>query len=354
METLEKTKVEETTTETQLNPSKIMEVGMAFMASKTLLTAVNLDLFTLLAVGELSAGEIQKELGLHNRSVFDFLDALVALGFLKRTGLNESAMYSNTDECDLFLDKHKDSYIGGILRMANNRLYGFWNDLEEGLKTGLPQNESKINGKGVFESLYADKERLTEFIAAMGGVQMGNFIAFANKFNFNGFDTLCDIGGAGALLSAQVSINNPNVKCTSFDLPPVSDIARINLENMGLQNRVSIESGDFFNDEFPKADVITMGNILHDWGLKDKKMLIKKAYDALPNGGAFVVIENIIDDSRSKNTFGLLMSLCMLIETPGGFDYSAADINVWVEEAGFSETYMIPLTGPTSAFVAIK
>ena len=233
-------------------------------------------------------------------------------------------------------------------------MYGFFNDLEEGLKTGLPQNESKADGKPVFESLYSDKARLTEFIGAMAGVQMGNFIAFSNKFDFNGFHSLCDIGGAGGLLSAQVTMNNPGVKCTSFDLPQVAEIARTNMLHMGLHEQVCIASGDFFKDDFPKADVITMGNILHDWGLEDKKMLIKKAYDALPNGGAFVVIENIIDDDRSKNTFGLLMSLNMLIETPGGFDYTAADIKEWVEDAGFSETSLIPLTGPTSAFVAIK
>ena len=94
--------------------------------------------------------------------------------------------------------------------------------------------------------------------------------------------------------------------------------------------------GDFFKEPLPKADVVLMGHILHDWDLPTKKMLIKKAFDALPRGGALVVYEAIIDDDRSKNAFGLMMSLNMLIETPGGFDYTGADCAGWMKEAGFS------------------
>jgi hypothetical protein len=331
-----------------------LEVSLGFMASKTLLTAVNMKLFTHLAKGPMSGSEIMLELGLHKRNLYDFLDTLVALGFLKREGLRETSMYSNSEDAELFLDKNKPSYIGGIMEMANNRLFGFWNDLEEGLKTGLPQNEAKNGNNDFFDAIYADEKRLREFVAAMGGIQMGNFITFANQFDFSAYNTLCDIGGAGGHLAAQVVINNEHMVCDSFDLPPVEPIARENMKNMGLQDKVIIQSGDFLQDDFPKADVITMGNVLHDWGIEEKRMLIKKAYDALPDGGAFVVIENIIDDNRSKNAFGLMMSLNMLIETPGGFDFSRADIDSWVKEAGFKETSLMPLTGPSSAFISIK
>lgn len=331
-----------------------MQVGTGFFAAKTLLTAVNMELFTLLAEKELSGKEIQNKLGLHNRNLYDFLDALVALGFLKRTGLKETSIYSNAEDSDLFLDKKKPSYMGGILEMSNNRLYPFWNDLEEGLKTGLPQNESKNGGKPIFEEVYADPKKLREFVGAMGGIQMENFKAFAKQFDFSNYNTLLDIGGAGGFLAAQVTLNNEHMKCTSFDLPAIEPIARENLRNLDLTNKVHLRSGDFFTDNFPKADVITMGNILHDWGKEDKKMLIKKAYDALPIGGALVVIENIIDDNRSENTFGLLMSLNMLIETQEGYDFTLADFSELVKKAGFKKITSMPLTGPTSAAIAIK
>ncbi len=344
----------ESMTEKQVTPSKVMQIGMGFWASKTLLTAVNMKLFTHLAKGELSGQDIKTKLGLHERGLYDFLDTLVALGFLKRSGLKETALYSNAEDTNLFLDKNKPSYVGGILEMCNNRLYAYWNDFEEGLKTGLPQNEIKTGGKSLFEELYATEEKLREFLKAMGGIQMGNFMAFANKFDFSSYSTLCDIGGAGGYLAAQVVMNNDHMKCVSFDLPPVSPVAIENINKMGLGTKVVIQSGDFLKENFPKADVITMGNILHDWGIQDKKMLIKKAYDALPQGGALVVIENIIDDNRSENTFGLMMSLNMLIETPEGFDFSAADFDGWAKEIGFAQTSVMQLTGPSSAVIAIK
>ena len=302
----------------------------------------------------MTAREIKYEICLNDRGLYDFLDTLVALGFLQKTGNKSTAVYSNSPDSDLFLDKNKLSYVGGMLEMANNRLYPFWGFLEEGLRTGKPQNEIRTGNAPLFEEIYKDIDKMREFVNAMSGIQAGNFIKFATDFDFSRYNSLCDIGGAGAMLSAQVASKNPHMKCISFDLPAVAPIALENLSKMGLASRVKIHSGDFFTDSFPRADIITMGNILHDWGIKDKKMLIRKAYDALPKGGAFVVLENIIDDERRQNAFGLMMSLNMLIETAEGYDYTAADFNDWAMEAGFKETSVMPLTGPASAAIAIK
>ena len=344
----------ETLTKAQLDPSKIIQIGMGFFASKALLTAVNMGLFTHLAKADLTGQSIKEKLGLHNRGLYDFLDTLVALGFLTRIGLRETAVYRNAEDTALFLDKNKPSYIGGILEMANNRLYPFWNNLEEGLKTGEPQNETKTGHAPIFEAIYADQSRLSEFLTAMGGIQMGNFKLFSKLFDFGKYHTLCDAGGASGYLATQVALDHQHMRCITFDLPPVEPVAKEHINVMGLSDRVSTQSGDFLTQDLPKADIITMGNVLHDWGLTDKKMLIKKAYDALPQGGALVVIENIIDDNRSENAFGLMMSLNMNIETPEGFDFSASDFDNWAKECGFTLTSVMPLTGPSSAVIAIK
>jgi precorrin-6B methylase 2 len=351
MDTLKETRKDE---QKQIDPSQIFQVGMGFFATKTLLTAVKLELFTQLATQSLSAQEIKHRLGLHERGIYDFLDSLVALGFLLRRGIKETAVYSNSPDAEMFLDKCKLTYVGGILEMANNRLYPYWHNLEEALRTGRPQNEIKTNGVNIFEQIYTDKDKTREFVNAMGGGQMETFKAFAMNFDFSDYHTLCDIGGAGAQLSAMVTIDNPHMHCISFDLPAVTHIALENISKMGQADKVEIVTGDFFTDPFPHADVITMGNILHDWGTKDKQKLISKAFDALPMGGALVVIENIIDDERRENTFGLLMSLNMLIETTEGYDYTSADFDTWALQTGFSRTYILPLNGPTSAAVAIK
>jgi precorrin-6B methylase 2 len=278
----------------------------------------------------------------------------VALGFLQREGIKETALYANSEDSDLFLDKNKPSYVGGLLVMANNRLYKFWDHLEEGLKTGQPQDEVKQSGRPFFEALYADQNWLREFLNAMAGAQRGNFIAFAQGFDFSAYATLVDIGGAGGYLAAQVALHNPAMHTYTFDLPPVAPIAKENIAGLNLSDRVTVLSGDFFTEDFPRADVITMGMILHDWGLDEKRVLIRKAFDALPEGGAFVVLENIIDENRSQNVFGLMMSLNMVIETETGFDFTASEFEAWAKEAGFNRVETMPLRGPTSAVIAYK
>ncbi len=351
MENQVKVKVKEAK---KVDPSNIMQIGMGFWASKTLLTAVRMELFTHLATKPLTGEGVKLALCLNGRGLYDFLDTLVALGFLQKKGNKETAIYSNAEDADLFLDKNKGSYMGGLLEMANNRLYPFWNFLEEALRRGTPQNEIRTGELSLFEKIYSDKDKTREFVNAMGGAQAGNFMTFASKFDFSSYKTMCDIGGAGAQLSAQVATHNPHMKCISFDLPPVSPIAHENISKYGVADRVRIKSGNFFTDPFPKADVITMGNVLHDWGTTDKKLLIRKAYDALPTGGALVVIENIIDNQRRENAFGLLMSLNMLIETAEGYDFTASDFEKWAWDAGFNQTSTLKLTGPSSAVIAIK
>jgi len=338
----------------QRDPSRIMEVGLGFFASKTLLSAVELGLFTELAKAPMTGAEIAERLGLGPRAVPDFPDALVALGFLERDGDGSKARYSNTPDSAAFLDRNSADYIGGILEMANARLYRFWADLTEALKTGEPQTEIKHSGESMFAKLYEVPERLEQFMNAMVGISAGNFKAFAHKFDFSKYTTLCDIGGATGQLSCIVAAGNPHMRCLSFDLPKVLPIATRRIEAVSLGDRVKAMAGDFFTDDLPKADVITMGMILHDWNLENKKMLIGKAYDALPEGGALVVIEALIDDARRENAFGLLMSLNMLIEFGDAFDYSAADFFGWCREAGFRKFEVIPLMGPSSAAVAYK
>ena len=338
------------------NPGAIFQIGSGFWPSKVLLSAVNLGLFTLLAVrNKMSASEIKAHYNWQctDRNVYDFLDVLVGIGFLQRENVLEAAKYSNGVDADFFLDKMKPSYIGGIVEMFNNRLYGFWGNLEEGLKTGEPQNESK-KGENLFEMLYSDKSRLKEFIHAMSGAQLGNFSVLSQQFDFSNYKTLVDIGGSAALLSILVAGANPQMTCTSWDLPAVAPIANEHIQFYNLQDRVKTATGDFFNDSFPNADVITMGNILHDWDEPTKKMLMQKAYDALPEGGTFVAVENMIDNERRSNVFGMLMSINMLIETGSGFDYTFNDFEGWAKEIGFKSVQFLPLAGPASAGIAVK
>ena len=334
----------------QPTPEKIMQTGLAFWASKTLLSAIEVGVFTELAHRPERLDTLAGRLGLHPRSARDFLDALTALGFLRRTG----DVYANTPETDLFLDRKKPSYIGGMLEMANHRLYPFWGHLTEALRTGQPQNETKGGGPAVFETLYADPARLREFLAAMTGISHGSNMKIARSFPWKDYRTFVDVGTAQGDLAVQIAKANPHLKGLGFDLPEVAPIFEEYVAAMGVGNSLTFMPGDFFKQTLPKADVVLMGHVLHDWDLPTKKMLIGKAFDAVPPGGALIVYEAIIDDDRSQNAFGLMMSLNMLIETPGGFDYTGADCSSWMREAGFSATRVEPLVGPDSMAIGIK
>jgi precorrin-6B methylase 2 len=333
-----------------VTPDAIMQLGFGFWGSKALLSAVELGVFSELADGgALDSESLRQRLGLHPRSATDFFDALVALGMLER----RDDRYANTPATDLFLDRAKPSYIGGILEMANARLYGFWDSLPEGLRSGAPQNEAK-DGEDFFEALYADPARLAQFARAMSAISGGVAQAIAAKFPWRDHGSVIDVGCAEGAVPVQIALAHEHITGGGFDLPPIEPIFNANIARFELGERLRFTAGDFFADPLPKADVLVMGHILHDWNMDEKRLLLQKAYDALPEGGALIVYEAIIDDERRNNAFGLLMSLNMLIETPGGFDYTGADCRAWMQEAGFRESYVEHLVGPDSMVVGIK
>ncbi|MDB5379487.1 MAG: O-methyltransferase family 2 [Rubritepida sp.] len=333
-------------------PEAVLQLGMAFWGSKTLLTAVELGLFTELAAqGPGDLATLTRRLGLHGRGANDFLDALVALGMLRR---DEAGRYANTVQAGLYLDRAKPSYLGGLLEMANRRLYPFWGHLTEALRTGQPQNEARDGGADPFAAIYADPQTLEIFLRAMSGASRPTARAIADSFPWSEHKSFVDIGCAQGALVATVALAHPHLAAGGFDLPPVRPVFERHMAEMGLADRARFQPGNFFDEALPAAEVLVMGQILHDWGLPEKMMLLREAHDALPPGGALIVYDAMIDDDRRRNAFGLLMSLNMLIETPAGFDYTGADCVGWALEAGFAEARVQHLVGPHSMMVARK
>lgn len=332
-----------------ITPDHIFQLGFAYWGSKTLLSAVELGLFTALAKEPLDGETLRQRLGLHPRSASDFFDALVALGLLER----RDGRYANTPETNLFLDRAKPSYVGGFLEMSSVRLFGFWGSLTEALRTGQPQNEGKTGGD-FFAALYQDPVRLKGFAHAMTGISLGSAREIAREFPWDQYRTFADIGTAAGGLPVQVALAHPHLTGVGFDLPQLGPIFDEYVASFGLQGRLRFQPGSFFADPLPSADVLVMGHILHDWSVDERRLLLAKAHTALPEGGALLVYETIIDDERRENAFGLLMSLNMLIETPAGGDYTAADCANWMRAAGFRETHATHLAGPESMVVGIK
>jgi hypothetical protein len=326
-----------------------MRLGLGFFSSRAVLSAVELGLFSELAKGARDEPALRQQLGIHPRASRDFFDGLVALGLLERRG----SRYHNSADAALYLDRAKPSYVGGLLEMCARRLYAFWGSLTEALRTGSPQNEAKTGGN-FFERIYSDPAQLRGFLTAMTGVSVAPARAIARRFPWRKYQTFYDVGGAQGCVPVQVALTHKHLTGGEFDLPPVGPIFEDYVRSFGLEKRLAFVAGDFFKDPLPSADVLIMGHVLHDWDLEQKQMLLNKAYATLPKGGVLIVYDSIIDDARKANVAGLMMSLNMLIETPGGFDYSGADCRRWMKQAGFRKSSVEHLAGPEAMVIGVK
>jgi hypothetical protein len=332
-----------------ITPDRIIELGEAFRASKTLLSAVELSVFTALADGPLNLEALRDRVGLDARGVSDFLDALVALGVLVR---QPDGRYANSADTDLYLDRNKPTYVGGVLESSIDRTYVVWGSLTAALRTGKPQCDKSMVGN--FGPLYADEASLEAFVSTMTARTRPVAKALASQFPWANHSTLIDIGGSQGCLPVEIALAHPHIIGGAFDLPPLEPLFDRHVRQQGLASRLRFYPGDFFNGPLPRADVLVIGRVLHNWDLATKMMLLKKAYDALPPAGALIVYERLIDDERRVNADGLLSSLQMLITSPGGFNFTGTDCIGWMCEIGFRDMRVEPLTADQSMVVGIK
>ena len=332
-----------------ITPDRIVKLGLAFRAAKALLSAVELGVFTALAESPLDLDTLRKRVGIDERGARDFFDALVALGMLER---DESSRYANTLESDLYLDRQKPTYIGGELDHFNTYVYPHWNLLTPALRTGKPQSGARATGH--YPALYADQAALETLVKGMTGGTLPVAKALAAKFNWQNYKTIIDVGTAQGCLPVQIAHAHPHITGGGFDLPPVAPHFGNYVREHDLSHRLRFYAGDFLQDPLPSADVLVFGRVLHNWDIATKRMLLKKAHDALPAGGALIVYERLIDDKRRVNAAALLASVNMVIMTAGGFDFTGADCIGWMREAGFRDISVEPLTSEHSMVVGTK
>ena len=332
-----------------VTPDRIMDLGHAFRASKTLLSAVELGVFTALADGPLDLEALRSRIGVNERGARDFLDSLVALGMLAR---HADGRYANSAETGRYLDRNKPTYVGGLLETFSARQYGIWASLTTALRTGKPHLDENVTSN--FPSLYADNASRTQFASGMTVRSQPVAKALATRFPWADYSTLIDIGAAQGCLPVEIAQAHPHITGGGFDLPTLGPLFDSYVQQHALSDRLRFYPGDFFHCALPAADVLIFGRVLHSWDLAAKKMLLKKAYDALPPAGALIVYERLIDDERRVHAAGLLSSLNMLLMNAGGFDFTGADCIGWMRETGFRDIRVEPLTADQSMVVGIK
>jgi SAM-dependent methyltransferase len=324
-------------TTTTVSPRPLIELGTAFWASKTLLTAVEMGLFTELAAGPASEPQLRERLGLHSRSSRDFLDSLVSLGVLDR----EDGRYRNTPASDAYLDEGKPGYLGGWMRQASRRLFVAWGGLTESLRTGKPHIGS--DSQDYFRKLYADLDQRRAFIAAMDAITNQIGPELSAHLDWSSFHTVLDVGGARGNLLAYLLADHPELHGAVFDMPELRPLFEEHTAAHGIADRTRFLVGDFFGEPLPEADVLIFGHILHDWDEQQRRELIRQAYQAVRPGGAVVVYDRMIDDDRRENSVCLLGCLNLLLVTPGGSEYTVAQCRSWLAEAGFADMSQLSL-----------
>lgn len=326
----------------------LLRIHIQYWPSRVILTAIDLNLFSILGERLLNANELSEELGIKLCCAYDFFDALVALRFLKRMGDGKDATYSNFNGVIKMLDKDRGFVLEG---------YKAWDSLKQILQTGRSFNakDSVAQTATIYDdALYGDEGRLAEFHDTMDIIQEEAFKLIVDRFDFSYYNTLLDLGSGSCLLSKILHSKYPNLLITNFDLPGAFPKTVRHLIGKGYVESIGYVSGDFFKDVLPTSEVITMCSILHNWSLEKKKLLIQKVYNSLLDNGIFIVIENLIDDLRRVNSHSLLMSLNMLIEFGEGFEFTVSEFRTWAFETGFKDCKFIQLTDQVNAIVAYK
>lgn len=332
---------------TETLPDRIVSTAYLFRQSKVLFVAAELDVFGILAVGPLDLETLKARSGVHPRGARDFFDALVALGLLDR---DSKGRYANTPESDCYLVRGKPTYIGGLLRHLDKRHYENWDRLCRALITG--ESQSALGTKD-YSEFYADERTQQIFLEGMSASSLIAARSLAAQFPWSRYRTFIDIGTAQGCVPVEIARAHPHLRGGGFDLPEIGPAFTSYVASQQLSDRLTFYPGDFFTDPLPQADVLIMGRILHNWGVSSRVALVEKAYQALTPGGALIVYDPLIDDTR-REPAGLLSSLNMLIETANGSEYAAADCRGWMANAGFSERRVMPLGDVHAAVIGKK
>jgi 3-hydroxy-5-methyl-1-naphthoate 3-O-methyltransferase len=339
----------------QISPEPIFQMATAYWVSKTLMAAVEFELFTKISNRSVTLEELQKVLGMEARPADVFATALVSLGLLNASvNGNDGRAFSNSPLSATFLDRNKSSYMGDIVAMFDKRLYNMWDRLPQSLLANKPASGS---GEEIFGQarLNLATEQMQKFTHAMYGVSVGPAMALAKAFDFSRCKRLIDIGGGSGVYAIHVALANPHLSAVVADLAAVCGVADEYIRRFSLLSRVKTKALDFFKEDIPSGyDVALLSHIIHDWSEEKDIGLLKKIFSSINSGGAIIISEWLLDDEKTGPAFPALMGMNMIIETEGGRNYSFAEISKMLAAAGFNSIEKWPLLGPASIIIGHK
>lgn len=330
------------------DPFDVMFVGWSFFRSKLLTAALDLEVFSVLGDGALSAEELCDRTGLHPRGGRDFLDALAAIGLLLRA----DGHYRNSPGTAQHLLAEREGFVGGFLRMTTE-LMGSDQDSFTGLLRNGTARSQGARGEVPFTQIFHDPVRLRQFLSAMDSFSGAVAKELTHVFDWSRYATFSDVGGARGNLAAHLAAAHPGLAGTVLDRPSMEEHFDQLVTERGVESQLRFVGADFFTADLPRADVVILGSVLHDWSMEQRATLLRKAYDAVHDDGALIVYDTMLDDERQQAD-NLMLSLIMMLQSAQASGYTPAECGSWLADAGFTVERVVRLPALTTAVIARK
>ncbi len=317
-------------------PDELHETIRAFMPSRVILSALELDVFT--AIGEgCDAAELARRLSSDARATELLLNALVSLGLLQK----QNGIFGNTPAAARFLAEGRpDSARQAQLHTAN--MWRRWSQLTDSVKTGLPAPSDRSPG------------HVGSFIAAMDHGARARGCSVVQAVGVNGTRCMLDLGGGSGAYSIAFAKAAPELHSEILDLPEVVTIAQQHVANAGLSDRITVRPGDMLTAELPVGayDLVLLSSICHMFSPEENRTLFARAHAALSPKGRIAIADFIVDPDKTSPRSAALFALNMLVATRGGATYSQPEYDAWLAAAGFGESKRICMPGPVNLIVA--
>lgn len=316
---------------TEPTPELVLDYIEAFRRSKVMFTAVQLGVFDQLEAGPQTAAQLAATLKLNVTAAQRLLDACVALQLLTR----EQDTYLNTASASRYLVSSSPHTFAGYIRYSDRSLFRLWTHLDDSIREGSNRWAQAFGSKNaLFDYYYRDPAATADFMRGMHGFGQITSPHIVRAFDLNRFSHLADLGGATGHLALAACETYPNMRATVVDLPSIEAIAREHIAHSTVADRVSFIAADFFADPLPRADLYSLGRILHDWDDRKIYLLLQKIYAALPSGGGLLVAEALLDDNRGGPAYAYMQDINMLVCTDGR-ERTSSEYRVLLEGAGF-------------------
>ena len=324
------------------SPGEFMDMVNAFRISRIILSAHELNIFTLLKDGPSTSSNIAKITGANERATDRLMNALVPIGLLKKTG----SQFSNTDFSTRFLIKGQPTFLGGLDHVVH--LWKTWSSLTEAIKAGTSVSmKQPISGR--------DESWLESFIAAMHSRAGNQAKEIAAVLDLSQTKSMLDIGGGSGAFTFEFMRENPKITGTVFDLPNVIPITKQYIAREGFESSVSTISGDYLKDDFGvDYDLVLLSAIIHINSPEENKMLFKKCAEAMNPEGQIVILDHVMSDDRTSPAGGAFFALNMIVGTEKGDTYTESEIKAWLQNAGFKYIRRRDTPQGSSMMIGIK